>query len=244
MSSLPPTTATPEPTSAPRESLWTELRELVCGLPQRGTNALHRFGSFARPREGNAVKWSAVRYLIRERTALKPRAQARRRARLLLRRLRAARQRADQHLHPRLVALARARTPSSRAPHAPLTLPALLRPASAQYLRRPPAANEDWRLDRLLLRKAQAGVKVYVVVYNAIPFAMPPESDTTQVRAARSRPPADRTLSPPRAQRRAQTALNGLHPNIACMRSPQHIALDPKGPPAQHRAVVPRARGD
>lgn len=29
-----------------------------------------------------------------------------------------------------------------------------------QYLRRPPALNQQWRLDRLLQRKAQEGVKV------------------------------------------------------------------------------------
>lgn len=33
------------------------------------------------------------------------------------------------------------------------------------YLRRPPAAHPEWRLDRLLYRKAVEGVKVYVIVY-------------------------------------------------------------------------------
>lgn len=31
------------------------------------------------------------------------------------------------------------------------------------YMKRPPAENEDWRLDKLLLRKAQQGVKVCIV---------------------------------------------------------------------------------
>jgi hypothetical protein len=65
MSSLPPAAGVPEPpTSATHASWWTELRDLVCGLPQRGTDALHRFGSFARPRAGNAVKWSAPPSLL------------------------------------------------------------------------------------------------------------------------------------------------------------------------------------
>jgi phospholipase D1/2 len=33
------------------------------------------------------------------------------------------------------------------------------------YLRRPPSQNELWRLDRILKRKAEAGVKIFVIVY-------------------------------------------------------------------------------
>ena len=36
------------------------------------------------------------------------------------------------------------------------------------YLRRPPAYNEQWRLDRVLKRKAEQGVKIYVVVYKEV----------------------------------------------------------------------------
>jgi hypothetical protein len=36
------------------------------------------------------------------------------------------------------------------------------------FLRRPPAKHEDYRLDRLLLRKAQQGVKIYVMVYKEV----------------------------------------------------------------------------
>ena len=36
------------------------------------------------------------------------------------------------------------------------------------YLRRPPAFYPEWRLDRLLKRKAEQGVKVYVVVYKEV----------------------------------------------------------------------------
>ncbi|KAH9971878.1 hypothetical protein BGW80DRAFT_1318971 [Lactifluus volemus] len=54
------------------------------------------------------------------------------------------------------------------------------------YLRRPPAYHQEWRLDRILKRKADQGVKIYVVVYK-------------------------------------ERALEALHPNIACMRHPDHI---------------------
>ena len=36
------------------------------------------------------------------------------------------------------------------------------------YLRRPPAYYPEWRLDRILKRKAQQGVKIYVVVYKEV----------------------------------------------------------------------------
>lgn len=36
------------------------------------------------------------------------------------------------------------------------------------YLRRPPAYHPEWRLDRILQRKAQQGVKIYVVVYKEV----------------------------------------------------------------------------
>ncbi|KAH9974594.1 hypothetical protein BGW80DRAFT_1436752 [Lactifluus volemus] len=54
------------------------------------------------------------------------------------------------------------------------------------YLRRPPAKNAEWRLDRILKRKAEQGVKICVAVYQ-------------------------------------ERALEALHPNIACMRHPNHI---------------------
>ncbi|KAG8215687.1 hypothetical protein J3R82DRAFT_7561 [Butyriboletus roseoflavus] len=67
------------------------------------------------------------------------------------------------------------------------------------YLRRPPAQNEQWRLDRLLQRKAEQGVKIYVVVYKEVTATMSMNSKHTKA------------------------ALEALHPNIACMRHPDHI---------------------
>ena len=67
------------------------------------------------------------------------------------------------------------------------------------YLRRPPAYNEQWRLDRVLKRKAEQGVKVYVIVYKEVTQTMSMSSSHTK------------------------HALEALHPNIACMRHPDHI---------------------
>ena len=36
------------------------------------------------------------------------------------------------------------------------------------YLRRPPACHPEWRLDRVLKRKAEQGVKIYVIVYKEV----------------------------------------------------------------------------
>ncbi|KAG6333866.1 hypothetical protein ID866_5221 [Astraeus odoratus] len=67
------------------------------------------------------------------------------------------------------------------------------------YLRRPPAKYPEWRLDKILQRKAQQGVKVYVIVYKEVTQTMSMSSKHTKA------------------------ALEALHPNIACMRHPDHI---------------------
>ncbi|KAH8921125.1 phospholipase D/nuclease, partial [Atractiella rhizophila] len=67
------------------------------------------------------------------------------------------------------------------------------------YLRRPPAANEKWRLDHLLQRKAKEGVKIFVIVYKEVSNDFTPvESNYTKTR------------------------LLGLHRNIHVQRSPSH----------------------
>jgi phospholipase D1/2 len=40
------------------------------------------------------------------------------------------------------------------------------------YLRRPPAKNEQYRLDRMLQAAAQRGVKVNVIVYKEVAQAL------------------------------------------------------------------------
>lgn len=40
------------------------------------------------------------------------------------------------------------------------------------FLRRPPYYNEEWRLDQVLKRRAEAGVKIYIVVYKEVEQAI------------------------------------------------------------------------
>lgn len=67
------------------------------------------------------------------------------------------------------------------------------------YLRRPPAMAEKWRLDRLLQRKAQEGVKIFIIVYQNVGTTVPIDSTYTKY------------------------SLMGLHPNIMVQRSPGHL---------------------
>ncbi|KAF8324713.1 uncharacterized protein EI90DRAFT_2976883 [Cantharellus anzutake] len=67
------------------------------------------------------------------------------------------------------------------------------------YLRRPPAYYPEWRVDRLLLRKAREGVKIHIVVYKEVVPTMSMSSKHTK------------------------HALEDLHQNIAVMRHPDHI---------------------
>jgi phospholipase D1/2 len=67
------------------------------------------------------------------------------------------------------------------------------------YMRRPAAISQKWRLDRLLQRKAQEGVKIFVIVYRNINTAIPIDSEYTKF------------------------SLLDLHPNIFVQRSPNQI---------------------
>ena len=67
------------------------------------------------------------------------------------------------------------------------------------YLRRPAALSEKWRLDRLLQRKAQEGVKIFVIIYQNVGTTVPIDSTYTKY------------------------SLMGLHPNIMVQRSPGHL---------------------
>ncbi|KAJ6632257.1 phospholipase D/nuclease [Mycena sp. CBHHK59/15] len=67
------------------------------------------------------------------------------------------------------------------------------------YLRRPPAYQSEWRLDRLLKRKAEEGVKIHIIVYKEVTQTMSMSSKHTKNR------------------------LETLHPNITCLRHPDHI---------------------
>ncbi|KAI9851250.1 MAG: Phospholipase D1 [Thelocarpon superellum] len=67
------------------------------------------------------------------------------------------------------------------------------------YMRRPAAISQKWRLDRLLQRKANEGVKVFVIVYRNINSAIPIDSSYTKF------------------------SLLDLHPNVFVQRSPNQI---------------------
>ncbi|KAJ2784835.1 hypothetical protein H4R18_000869 [Coemansia javaensis] len=68
------------------------------------------------------------------------------------------------------------------------------------HLRRPPALHEEYRLDRLLKRKAEEGVKIYVSVYKEVTVSL--------------------TINSAYTKRKLQS----LHPNIMVQRHPDHLA--------------------
>ncbi|KDN41694.1 phospholipase D/nuclease [Tilletiaria anomala UBC 951] len=67
------------------------------------------------------------------------------------------------------------------------------------YLRRPPSMFEEWRVDRLLKRKAEEGVKIFVVVYKEVTQTMTMSSAHTKHH------------------------LEALHKNIQVARHPDHL---------------------
>ncbi|CDZ98423.1 Phospholipase D1 [Phaffia rhodozyma] len=67
------------------------------------------------------------------------------------------------------------------------------------YLRRPPAQHPEYRLDKLLHRKAKEGVKIYIIVYKEVTQTMSMSSSHTK------------------------HALEELHENIKVMRHPDHL---------------------
>ncbi|KAK5085223.1 hypothetical protein LTR05_004503 [Lithohypha guttulata] len=67
------------------------------------------------------------------------------------------------------------------------------------YLRRPPARNEEWRIDKVLQRAANRGVKVNIIVYKEVTQALTLSSSHTK------------------------HALENLSPNIGVFRHPDHL---------------------
>ncbi|PNS19358.1 Phospholipase D1 [Sphaceloma murrayae] len=67
------------------------------------------------------------------------------------------------------------------------------------YLRRPPALNEQYRLDRMLRNAAERGVKVRIIVYKEVTQALTLSSSHTK------------------------HALEDMHPNITVLRHPDHL---------------------
>ncbi|KAK0644509.1 hypothetical protein B0T16DRAFT_197818 [Cercophora newfieldiana] len=67
------------------------------------------------------------------------------------------------------------------------------------YMRRPACISQKWRLDRLLQKKAEQGVKIFVIVYRNVEAAVPIDSEYTKF------------------------SLLNLHPNIFVQRSPNQF---------------------
>ncbi|KTW28142.1 hypothetical protein T552_02001 [Pneumocystis carinii B80] len=67
------------------------------------------------------------------------------------------------------------------------------------YLRRPACVSEDWRLDRLLKKKADEGVQIYIIIYRNVGTTVPIDSAYTKY------------------------SLLSLSPNIYVQRSPSHL---------------------
>ncbi|KAK9712877.1 hypothetical protein K7432_006853 [Basidiobolus ranarum] len=68
------------------------------------------------------------------------------------------------------------------------------------YLRRPPSENQEFRLDRLLKKKAEEGVIINIMVYKEVAMALTIDSHYTKF------------------------TLQALHPNITVQRHPDHGA--------------------
>ncbi|KAK3316700.1 hypothetical protein B0H66DRAFT_302590 [Apodospora peruviana] len=67
------------------------------------------------------------------------------------------------------------------------------------YMRRPACISQKWRLDRLLKRKAEEGVKIFVIIYRNVEAAVPIDSEYTKF------------------------SLLNLHPNVFVQRSPNQF---------------------
>ncbi|KAI9839093.1 MAG: hypothetical protein M1837_002232 [Sclerophora amabilis] len=80
------------------------------------------------------------------------------------------------------------------------------------FLRRPPYFNQEWRLDQILKRRAEAGVKIYIIVYKEVNQALTCNSAHTKN--------ALRDLCP--------EGMPG-HGNITFMRHPDHNFLENAG---------------
>lgn len=49
------------------------------------------------------------------------------------------------------------------------------------YLRRPPELFPEWRLEDVLQRKAEQGVKIHIIVYKEVPDTSSIDSEHTKV---------------------------------------------------------------
>ncbi|KAI9749674.1 MAG: hypothetical protein M1835_001510, partial [Candelina submexicana] len=87
-----------------------------------------------------------------------------------------------------------------------------LSPELVGFLRRPPYFNQEWRLDQVLKRRAEAGVQIYIIVYKEVAAALTCNSLHTKQ--------ALRDLCPPGTPG---------HGNIHCIRHPDHNVFENAG---------------
>lgn len=80
------------------------------------------------------------------------------------------------------------------------------------FLRRPPYYNQEWRLDQVLKRRAEAGVKIYIIVYKEVAQAVSCNSAHTKH--------ALHSLCPPGTPG---------HGNITVLRHPDHNVFENAG---------------
>lgn len=80
------------------------------------------------------------------------------------------------------------------------------------FLRRPPYFNQEWRLDQVLKRRAEAGVKIYIIVYKEVAQAVSCNSAHTKH--------ALHSLCPPGTPG---------HGNISVLRHPDHNVFENAG---------------
>ena len=103
-------------------------------------------------------------------------------------------------------------------------------------MRRPPTEHEDFRLDRLLLRKAQQGVKILIIVYKEV-YAVSlftPLGSVLELAGLRvSLSPGQHadfdstssTQTMSMSSAHTKHFLEDLHENIAVMRHPDHVSF-------------------
>ncbi|TDZ40589.1 Phospholipase D1 [Colletotrichum spinosum] len=87
------------------------------------------------------------------------------------------------------------------------------------YLRRPPSANERYRLDNLLKAAAERGVKINIIVYKEVEAALTLKSSNGVFVRCLNRPLTHADILP----KHTRNYLESLHPNIGVFRHPDHV---------------------
>ncbi|SGY80044.1 BQ5605_C008g05292 [Microbotryum silenes-dioicae] len=94
------------------------------------------------------------------------------------------------------------------------------------YMRRPAAENEQWRLDRLLQKKAEEGVQIFVVSYRSMgnDALLRSYSDAPSLLLHQIVYKEVSNDFTPVESNYTKSRLRGLHPNVHIQRSPSHTS--------------------